>query len=141
MIPRPPALRFRFLAPVFCLLVGLGACAERIEQPFFTAPPQVILPTGVRVEPPQVAICYSSNTTTEAALREKVLSACTDPQLLRQDLTGDCTLVQPVRATFSCTAVDAEVAKIETPYRRVVDRNRFRLDPQVLSEQPKEDKR
>lgn len=131
---------WRFAA-VFCLFGAVSGCAERIERPFFTAPPQVILPSGVRVEPAQVAVCYSSNTTTEQGLRDLVSKACSNPQLVRQDLTGDCTMIQPVRATFSCTAVNAEVAKIEKPYRREVDKRRFRVDPQVISEEPQGDKR
>lgn len=139
---RPPetGLLRRFLL-LSCVAAGVAGCASRIEQPFFTAPPQVILPSGVRAQPAQVAVCYSSNTTTEAALREKVASACSNPQLVRQDLTGDCTMIQPVRATFSCTAVNADVAKIEKPYRRETDQRRFRVDPQVISEEPQGDKR
>ncbi len=139
-VPSAPARLGRILA-VSALALLAGACAERIEQPFFTTPPQVILPSGVRAQPLQVAVCYSSNTTTEAKLREKVASACSNPQLVRQDLTGDCDLIQPVRATFSCTAVNAELAKVERPRRRETDQRRFRTDPQVISEEPQGDKR
>ncbi|WP_162914661.1 hypothetical protein [Desertibaculum subflavum] len=120
-------------------LVLLAACGGGgIERPFFTEPPSFVLPTGARSDRNLVAVCYSSATTSAEALRTLVARACESPQLLRQDLTGGCTLVQPVRATFACSRIDREVARVEVPYIKGGDEGRFRLDPEVPGDESRE---
>lgn len=120
-------------------LILLTACGGGgIERPFFTEPPQVLLPSGTRTDRNLVAVCYSSATTSAEALRDMVAKACESPRLLRQDLTGGCTMVQPVRATFACSQVDREVARVERPYIKGGTGARFRLDPDVPGDASRE---
>ena len=120
-------------------LVLLTACGERaIERPHFTQPPQVLLPSGARTDRNLVAVCYSSATTSVEALRAMVAAACENPQMVRQDLTGHCTMVQPVRVTFACSRVDTEVAKIERPFGRGDEGGRYRTEPVVPGDASRE---
>lgn len=123
------------------LLAGLtllAACGDgAIERPFFTQPPQILLPSGARTDRNLVSVCYSSATTSVEALRTLVADACETPQMVRQDLTGYCTLVQPIRVTFACSRVDREVAKIEIPYGSGQD-PRFRSEPLVPGDASRE---
>lgn len=118
--------------PVLAGLVLLAACGGgAIERPYFTPPPQILLPSGARTDQNLVAVCYSSATTSAEALRNLVGGACENPRLLRQDLTGYCTLVQPIRATFACSRIDREIVKVERPFGKNEDRGRYRVEPQV----------
>jgi hypothetical protein len=120
-------------------LVLLSACGgQTIEEPFFTRPPQVLLPSGARTDRNLVAVCYGSSTTTPEALRAMVAKACENPQMVRQDITGECTMLQPIRVTFACSRVDAEVVKVERPYRRDDEGGRFRTEPQVPGDASRE---
>lgn len=120
-------------------LVLLAACGGGgIERPFFTEPPSILLPSGARTDRNLVAVCYSSATTSAEDLRALVVRACESPQLLRQDLTGGCTLVQPVRATFACSRIDREFARVEVPFIKGGDGGRFRLDPEVPGDASRE---
>lgn len=120
-------------------LVLLAACGEGgSERPYFTQPPQIILPSGARTDHNLVSVCYSSATTSAEGLRAMVGKGCENAQLVRQDLTGFCTLVQPVRATFTCSRVDTEVAKIEQPFGKFGEGGRFRAEPLVPGDASRE---
>jgi hypothetical protein len=120
-------------------LIPLAACGSgrAIERPFFTQPPQILLPSGARVDQGLVAVCYGSATTGVDELRSMVAKACENPQMLRQDLTGNCTALQPVRATFACSRIDTDVAKIERPFGGG-EGGRYRLEPQVPGDKERE---
>ena len=133
---RPKSI-FRGLVLAGPILVA--ACGEKgSERPYFTQPPQIILPSGARTNQNLVAVCYSSLTISAEALRAMVGKGCENPQMVRQDLTGFCTLVQPVRATFACSRVDAEVAKVERPFGKFGEGGRFRSEPLVPGDAEKE---
>lgn len=94
-----------FLAPF------LGACSDLdANEPYFTGPPGFYTETGNYAKVARVAICYNRLATTPQDLATLVKSACTNPQLVRQDYGGACTLQQPVRATFVCDNVNADIA-------------------------------
>ena len=120
-------------------LVPLAACGEKgSERPYFTQPPQIILPSGARTDRNLVAVCYSSATINAEGLRAMIGKACENPRMVRQDLTGFCTLIQPVRATFACSRVDTEVAKVEQPFGKFGEGGRFRSEPLVPGDAARE---
>ncbi len=63
-----------------------------------------------------VSICYDGRQRSEATVKQMIDAACTDPKFLRIDHTGNCTILQPTRVTYSCSRVDAKVMTVTPPY-------------------------
>jgi hypothetical protein len=97
----------RHAAP-FLLLLGITQC-EGTLPPYETIPPALTSAQQKAggAQPSRVAVCYNAMTTTAAEVRAVAARSCeagTEPKPLARDLSLNyCPILQPARATFTCT--------------------------------------
>jgi len=106
------------------LLIALGVGAGIMiyqghlprDTPFYTLPPEQLSPTGLQLKEPFVSVCYGSKVQLATSVAKLITAACENPQYLREDYTGNCTIDAPIRITYSCSRVNRAVAVPQKPY-------------------------
>lgn len=93
------------------MAAGLAGCSSHdLDGPYFTTPPVYYSERGSRLPVKAVSVCYSSAFATPADILDRVRTACSNPRYVGSDYEGLCTLAYPARATYTCDAVDKEIA-------------------------------
>jgi hypothetical protein len=93
-----------------------GCSVLPASTPYYIYPPPILQRPAPPPTRPMVSICYDGQQRSEATVKQMIDAACSDPKFLRTDHTGNCTLLQPVRVTYSCSRVDAKVMTVTPPY-------------------------
>jgi len=115
------------------LLATVGCSVLPTAEPYYVEPPQTVPLSGVTIDYELLSICYSSAVTKPERIREMAAAACRNPEFVRNDYAGDCTLQLPVRATYRCSAVNHRIAILRKPFRTFKDQPRF---PGRAAEEP-----
>ena len=94
------------------------------DRPFYTLPPSTMSAIGVKTTwptIPYIAVCYGTKADLATRVAQMVAAACTNPQFVREDYVGNCTIDAPVRVTYRCTSVNKAVSVPQKPFGTAYD--------------------